>query len=687
MRRLISLPFLALTVWTAWLGLLALMAAMLALEVWAPHFLPVTFLLALMVVAGLALIGGGLWRLLLGPGRVRALACLLIGVAPLLFFAGYFLWGLKAGYGRQIELNVPLKMLVPFGESVFDLLARFVYPVRTEGETVVMIAKPTPLARRQVDAMDRHVKTLWKRLGDRSTTRRVHWVRGPLLGLEGKAIYDICMGSPVDEPSVDAVGLSRVDRHEVAHCVLSSFLSTNVDPPALLTEGWAQANMGTDEAGVAHEAWEQWEQGSALSLRELTGPEWYGLHQWPVYVQGAALVNHILRVHGPAKFVKLYATSRRGFFADDCQRVLGVSIDELDVAYQVEVKGLVGVPVSSGDRLRGLTVRAPVTAAAWSTFLDEYLAGAARLVAPFEHARVTGEMRFSGSRDGKTEPTVHRFESRRSGRLRSLRIEYSEPTIAYLATPRESFEARRSSPGGPWVIEMFPKIDPDSAYRRILSRIETVDPVEWPPAILLVLSAEFKHRVDVSHIAVTKLERFEEGGHRFERVRVDDSTPAAHVPWRSVTVVLAADRHLAVRSEETDLGNGTTMSTESTFDEHEGLPVYRSSRNTIKGKQGVEREVGYKVLDRRFGPIPESEFTADRLLDGPVTRKTIDPLANYYKDPVTFADWYRVPALVGAISLVGGLGIGLIGVIRGRRRGAGPVDSAAGQGLSREDFS
>ena len=30
-------------------------------------------------------------------------------------------------------------------------------------------------------------------------TRRVHWVRGPILGLQGKALLGMCMGSPRGE--------------------------------------------------------------------------------------------------------------------------------------------------------------------------------------------------------------------------------------------------------------------------------------------------------------------------------------------------------------------------------------------------------------------------------------------------------------------------------------------------------
>ena len=147
MRRVFHLPALVSIVWAAWVGLVAAMAVMLALQVWHPHYLPVTVLLVALVLAGVSL--DPRWFVaadrrappVAGPDLPAA------GPVPLLFFAGHFLYGLKVGYSRDIQLDLPLKMLVPFGESFFDLLTRFQYPVRTGGKTVVMIAEPMPACR------------------------------------------------------------------------------------------------------------------------------------------------------------------------------------------------------------------------------------------------------------------------------------------------------------------------------------------------------------------------------------------------------------------------------------------------------------------------------------------------------------------------------------------------------------
>ncbi len=169
MRRILSLPGLAAAVWASSLGLLVLLAGMLIGLARHPHFLPVTAMLALVIVTGLALIIATTWRIARGPGRLRALAWRLIGAAPLWFLAGHFLYGLAIGGGRRFPMHPALKLMMPLAESVMDLEARFRYPQRTVGEKVVMISEPMPedVARAQVAAMDRHIRALEARLGRR----------------------------------------------------------------------------------------------------------------------------------------------------------------------------------------------------------------------------------------------------------------------------------------------------------------------------------------------------------------------------------------------------------------------------------------------------------------------------------------------------------------------------------------
>jgi hypothetical protein len=669
MRRLFRLPVLALFVWTAFVGLLVLLFVMVKAGAWHPHFAPVTALLAVLAGSGLALFAGGIWRVIRGPGRLRAVTWLFLGVAPLLFFTGFILYGLRAGFGRQIELKLPLKMLMPLGESVFDLLTRFEYPVRTEGETVVMISTPAAYARAQVDAMDRHVRSLWNRLGGKTTSRRVHWVRGSLLGIGGKAINGICLGSRPGDPPRDAEGLNALDRHEVAHCALSSFASIDNDPPAVLTEGWAEANMGQNARTIAVAAWDFREQGSALSLRELVGSEWYSRHHRPVYVQGAALVNHILRTFGPARFLELCTTCRKPTFANDCQRILGVSLDQLDAGYWSDIEQTVGHDDLAVARLRGMTVRPPVTGDAWNAFLDEYVAQTRVLTATYEHVRISFE-RVYEYKDEQGQPvrSTDRGTLLRSDDSAALRLMHPKLENVWLATPALSFEAARHVGARGWEVRDAPRATRAATYRRAKRRITRRDPVSREAALLLAISDELGDLAVMPGIVVTRLERFEDAGHPMVRVRLED--PAVHpVQWRALTIVMAAEDWLAPRTLEVEFSDGSTSRSEITYDRGDGQPVLHGIRRVIEGRAGKSRVITTRVVQRAFGPIPAPEFTEAKLLDGPVVHKPAPTDSELYQEPITFADWYATPLIAGGVSLACGLVTGFMGRLRcGDRR-------------------
>ncbi len=146
MRRILSLPGLAVAVWVSCLAFMGLLAVMAATVAWHPHFLPTTASLSLVIVSGLALVVGASWRIIRGPDRRRALACLLVGAAPLWFLAGIFLYGLEVVSGQKLPMNVAIRLLAPLAQSLLDLDARLEYPQRTIGEKVVMISAPMPEA-------------------------------------------------------------------------------------------------------------------------------------------------------------------------------------------------------------------------------------------------------------------------------------------------------------------------------------------------------------------------------------------------------------------------------------------------------------------------------------------------------------------------------------------------------------
>jgi hypothetical protein len=643
---------LAAAVWLAWIGLIGLMFGMLRLGAWHPHFLPVTAVLVVLLAAGLSLLILGIWRLLRGPRRLHALGCLLLGLPPLGFLAGHLMYGFGTAYGRQLTISLPLKVLVPFGESILDLVARFQYPERTEGERLVMISTPVESARSQVAAMDRHIRALEARLG-RTGTRRVHWVRGPLLGLQGKAILGMCMGSLPgggwERP--DAEGLTTLDRHEVAHVVLSQFCTTAFEPPAVLMEGWAEVASMADPNPYRLRAWAAREAGRTLSLEELIGPRWYGRHDQPAYTQGAPLVDYILRQFGPERFVELYATCQPATIAGDCRRILGVSIDQLDEACWADLEKHNGPGGYHGLWLASLQLGPGVDHAEWERFTSEYLAAAGRLLAPYEHVRLTAErVHTSEDAKGQTSSFPWQYEFKRSDSLRAIRFLNKNGEEVYLAHPEHSFCAERKAPAEAWEIHEDPSVKPELAYRRIVREIDLMQPVYHDTVPLFSLADFATTLVNPLSLKVSRLERFSENGRRFIRIEFEDCPPG-HPIYRKLTLQVSADDYSAVHDESVNKA-GWPWVGDTIYESHEGVPLLQSTRSEGQSDDGSHATNVLTVVDRRFEPIPEDEFTQERLLgEAPVKRVVPKPDT---EEVSGLLSWYPLPLVLSALSLAAG---------------------------------
>ena len=284
-------------------------------------------------------------------------------------------------------------------------------------------------------------------------------------------MFGLCMGSRPGEVPADAEGLSAADRHEVAHCVLMSHCSARFQPPALLTEGWAQANQGDDPVDQAIHAWNDLIKGNGLSLRQLTGPDWYHRHEWPVYLHGAPLVNFLLDRFGPEPFLRLYTTCAKSTFELDCRRILGLDLDGLDAAYRADIErhATEVLPVAR-RRLERLRLGPGVDAAQWKAFLTDYFAAAERLLAPYRYARVTAEFRDSSTDDhGQKETSNWDICLSRSGPFASERSRMPTVERARLAHPTRSLIANRQGPNGPWMVEDDSRRTRDQSYQRARS--------------------------------------------------------------------------------------------------------------------------------------------------------------------------------------------------------------------------
>jgi hypothetical protein len=647
----VSLPMLSrcvFTVWGAWLGAIGLATVLTASGIWnSPSILPVG-LSALMLAGGLGLVVAATVRLIRGPRRGRALAALLVGTAPFWFLAGHILMAIRPAIDRHVAPGWPTKVFSPLAMPIADLEARWFYPERTRGKWVTMVGAPAKDARAQAAAMDRHVEATLARL-NQSSAWPIFWYRGRLFGMQWCAVHDMAIGSEDGLYQRGADGLTERDRHEVAHCVINRNCTARSDPPRVLMEGWAQANQGTPAEELAWNAWDDRRKGRSMTLRRLVARDWYWYSGPAAYTQGAPIVNYLLRVYGPQRFLKLYATCQQATFEADCRATLGIGLDELDAAYWADTEQIVrraGPPTRLS--LKSLKIDPGIDPAAWDAFLADYFAAVKRLFAPYDHVRLTTV--FRAYRDGQdAQPwNEQRQELLRSGPLARVRLTDKRDDLAYLAGPDRSLEARRSfrSPDEPWTIREVPRSSLKQSYRRACNG----------GMVLLRYPQEPKLAGFSTDYEVVELKSTTSGGHRLVTLRLRTS-PEVKVHREDCTFVFDADEMFVVRSERADSWDGSFEGRYG-YDRQGGRPVSQVITWTNVGSTPPKLATRLEVTECRFGPIPESEFAEEpflaRLHAGEIIREQVE-------EPPAGAvlEWYWLAFVVGGISLAGGSGLAL----------------------------
>jgi hypothetical protein len=292
-------------------------------------------LAAVGLVAGVAALFLGSAKALLGPRRRAMFGWLTIGVVPLLLSAmlvGYMFY-------EQGQRNLPNTHAHKVGRmaavTLFEVHTRLRYPQRVESARLVMyhdgrVTDPAGDAA----AMDAHVARLEEVLGRRQHSR-IHWVRGPALGMGPMCIHSIALGS-------DASPASWLDRHELAHAFLYQFSVPGAEPPMLLLEGWAMGVDGHPEplaetALIARNQFNAW-RGTSATLRSILRPDLYHVGIAHAYELGGALVDFLLRKYGPEKFLAFYNAIHPDSYESECDRVFGCSWDTLEQEFWTEVE-------------------------------------------------------------------------------------------------------------------------------------------------------------------------------------------------------------------------------------------------------------------------------------------------------------------------------------------------------------
>ena len=435
-------------------------------------------------------------------------------------------------------------------------------------------------------------------------------------------------------------------------------------------EGWAQANQGTPAEELARAAWDDREKGRSLTLRQLVAPDWYWYSGPAAYNQGAPLVNYLLRVYGPERFLKLYTTCQQATFEADCRATLGIGLDELDAAFWADTEQVARRAGPPARRwLKGLKLDPSIDPAAWDAFLADYFAAAARLVAPYDQVRLKTFFRIEvGTEADRDHPVTNEYEERLTllrsepfARVRH-RVERSGEW-ATLTHPDHSLRAfRKLSPEpGPWTLQ---------AYQRALGKVESDDSnhnafiATHGGAALLQFPQTLKDDGISLDLEVTRLSTSTDDGHPLLTLGLRSPPGAREADRQALTFVFAVDDSFVVRSEHYELPKQKLVSDcRFEYDHPDGRPVLRSFVTTIEGQV---RTIRLDVEECVFGPIPAAEFALEPFLaslgPGPLDRQH-----EFEPSTATLLDWYWLAFVGGGISLAGGSGLALGSHYRERR--------------------
>jgi hypothetical protein len=313
---------LTLTVWLALFATLAVSFLFWRIDYIRPHAAWAVVSLGVIGVPLIGLLIAAGWRLINGPRRGAALGWLLVGVTPLVWMGTYMTdLGLRQSVREPIAFGAPVRTIMVWASSVMDFEARIHYPRWTYGRYAILLDRgETPEASRLVAEMDTHIESMATLLGQQVPHCKYPWVRGPLVGRSGIAVglWALC-----DDPTAPGE-LTYLDRHEVAHTLITSLAGTDHYPPFLLIEGWAES-QSLDHDQMISTLRDNRLMGECYSLEELVGERWYYTGSGPVYWQGGPLVNYLMEQYGPETFFELYRGVRPRTFSADCERILGDS--------------------------------------------------------------------------------------------------------------------------------------------------------------------------------------------------------------------------------------------------------------------------------------------------------------------------------------------------------------------------
>ncbi len=273
-----------LVVWLSLAGALALLWVEWRLGTLHPVFWPFALLLLLALLAAIVALRLIAWRLERGWRDAWLWTAAIVLAGPL--FAAPFVSALRAWSDRNVPHGHLGNVAMVAGATLMEAQAAYGYPRRLETERLTMFYHNLLAPAADAAAMERHVAELEAKLG-RPLRAKIHWVRGSLIGQGNLSFLGLALGSaasPADWSGYE----SHLDRHELAHAVITQQRPVTADPPMLLHEGWAESQCGLSSEQLAQAALRQREMSPDLSLADLFGPDWYHRDSGPVYTYGGA---------------------------------------------------------------------------------------------------------------------------------------------------------------------------------------------------------------------------------------------------------------------------------------------------------------------------------------------------------------------------------------------------------------
>jgi hypothetical protein len=273
-----------------------------------------------------------------GPRRLRPASLVLVGFTPIVW-SGLFLYDLasRVNWRDSLPVGAVTRVAGSWISSVMDIEARWRYPRWTWGRHVVLIDDgQTPSPEHLTDAMDAHIERMAALLAKPVPNARARWVRGPIVGQHGRAIlaWAVC-----DPGSAHPAELTELDRHEIAHVLITGLGGPDQFPPMVLAEGWAECQCREGDQQIVSLDRDR-RLRRTTPIRELIEPDWYGRSQGPAYSEGGPFCRYLIERYGAARFFDLYIRVRPATFRGDCEQILGTRMPalELDFWAWVQVK-------------------------------------------------------------------------------------------------------------------------------------------------------------------------------------------------------------------------------------------------------------------------------------------------------------------------------------------------------------